>query len=134
VTASRIPPRSRALSGILRQNRPSRSFFFLFPSQQVFRYVIFWASRAVKFTETLTKHREAPMSNMSYCRFRNTLNDFADCAENIGDDLSEDEHRSRVRLIVHCARLLVDLDLVPKETIAEAKAEAETLPQYETTR
>lgn len=37
---------------------------------------------------------------MSYCRFHNTVQDLADCAENINDnDLSEDERRARIRLI-----------------------------------
>lgn len=39
------------------------------------------------------------MSNMSYCRFRNTVSDFSDCAENIDDELPEDEARARKQLI-----------------------------------
>lgn len=36
------------------------------------------------------------MSNMSYCRFRNTLNDLSDCANNFHeDDLSSDEHNAQ---------------------------------------
>lgn len=40
------------------------------------------------------------MSNMSYCRFQNTVQDFQDCLDNIyEDDLSKDERRARIRLI-----------------------------------
>lgn len=39
------------------------------------------------------------MSNMGYCRFRNTVTDLADCAENLNEELSEDEARARKRLI-----------------------------------
>lgn len=40
------------------------------------------------------------MSNMSYCRFRNTLSDLRDCANNFDeDDLSKEEHNAR-RLII----------------------------------
>lgn len=34
------------------------------------------------------------MSNMSYCRFRNTLHDFIDCLENLDDISSEEEKRA----------------------------------------
>lgn len=40
------------------------------------------------------------MANMSYCRFRNTLNDLADCQENFdADDLSAEEHNARRKMI-----------------------------------
>lgn len=40
------------------------------------------------------------MSNMSYCRFRNTLSDLRDCANNFYDDeLSPEEHNARRSLI-----------------------------------
>ena len=48
------------------------------------------------------------MSNMSYCRFRNTLADLRDCYDNMNDiDLSEesdgnDEIAARQRLIDLC--------------------------------
>jgi hypothetical protein len=39
------------------------------------------------------------MSNMSYCRFQNTVQDLSDCAEHFGDtDLSEDEEYARRRM------------------------------------
>lgn len=41
--------------------------------------------------------------NMSYCRFHNTLIDLRDCIEHIEDtDLSEEEHKNRVKLIELC--------------------------------
>jgi hypothetical protein len=39
------------------------------------------------------------MSNMSYCRFRNTLTDLVDCQEAILDELSLDEAAARKHLI-----------------------------------
>lgn len=40
------------------------------------------------------------MSNMSYCRWHNTLQDLEDCAEHIEDELSSDtEISARKRLI-----------------------------------
>jgi hypothetical protein len=49
------------------------------------------------------------MSNMSYCRFRNTLGDLGDCAEGLdmGDceDLCEEESRAKTRLIELCQRI-----------------------------
>ena len=51
------------------------------------------------------------MSNMSYCRFENTLPDLADCAdalENIGGDisqLSETEQKKAKRLIALCKEI-----------------------------
>jgi hypothetical protein len=46
------------------------------------------------------------MSNMSYCRFRNTLTDLEDCWENIADnDVSADEDEARDKLIKLCKRI-----------------------------
>lgn len=46
------------------------------------------------------------MSNMSYCRFRNTLGDLRECYDNMDDrDLSEDEARARKRLIALCQEI-----------------------------
>ena len=43
------------------------------------------------------------MSNMSYCRFENTLRDLQDCLEHINDDdMSADEIRARTTLIKTC--------------------------------
>jgi hypothetical protein len=50
------------------------------------------------------------MSNMSYCRFRNTLNDLRDCANNFDeDDLSDDEHNARRSMILEIVELLHDI-------------------------
>lgn len=43
------------------------------------------------------------MSNVSYCRFENTVPDFVDCTEHIEDELSETEDRYRKTLINGCA-------------------------------
>ena len=40
------------------------------------------------------------MSNLSYCRFRNTLPDLMDCARHFHDyDLSVEEHRARLQML-----------------------------------
>ena len=47
------------------------------------------------------------MSNMSYCRFQNTLSDLRDCEENLNDsDLSKEEHNARKRLIELCLSIV----------------------------
>lgn len=46
------------------------------------------------------------MSNMSYCRFRNTLPDLRDCFENMDEPINdEDEEKARVRLIKLCMKI-----------------------------
>jgi len=44
------------------------------------------------------------MSNMSYCKFRNTLDDLRDCLDYIGDPVTcdDEEERARKRLIKLC--------------------------------
>lgn len=47
------------------------------------------------------------MSNMSYCRFENTVRDLEDCAEHMFDDLfSDEEVMARTRLIELCDKIL----------------------------
>lgn len=47
------------------------------------------------------------MSNMSYCRFENTVSDLADCRDHINDDdLSGDEERARESLMDICRDIL----------------------------
>jgi hypothetical protein len=46
------------------------------------------------------------MSNMSYCRFENTLGDLEDCFDHIqDDDLSSTEERCRKALIELCKEI-----------------------------
>lgn len=46
------------------------------------------------------------MSNMSYCRFQNTLNDLHDCADFFEHkNLSADEHNARSQMI----RVMIDI-------------------------
>jgi hypothetical protein len=46
------------------------------------------------------------MSNMSYCRFQNTLQDLLDCQDHIDDDdLSPDEQKARNRLLEICIQI-----------------------------
>jgi len=56
------------------------------------------------------------VSNMSYCRFQNTLPDLADCYDNIGDEPeSEEEQRARVRLIRLCVKIAKDYAYVVED-------------------
>jgi hypothetical protein len=49
------------------------------------------------------------MSNMGYCRFRNTLGDLRDCEDHMGDeDLGEEEVAARRRMIETCADIAQD--------------------------
>lgn len=48
---------------------------------------------------------------MSYCRFRNTLNDLRDCANNFdADDLSVDEHNARRQMVQVMIDILHSID------------------------
>lgn len=50
------------------------------------------------------------MSNMSYCRFQNTLNDLRDCAGNLRDgDLSQEEASARRQLLELCMEMLEEV-------------------------
>lgn len=49
------------------------------------------------------------MSNMGYCRFRNTLEDLHDCNSHMDDELdSEDEVKARRKLIDLCQEIAND--------------------------
>jgi hypothetical protein len=57
------------------------------------------------------------MSNMSYCRFQNTVQDLQDCYDNMGsigeyeDDVSDNDRRelkSRERLIKLCVDIAIE--------------------------
>ena len=50
------------------------------------------------------------MSNMSYCRFQNTLNDLQDCQENLFDEVSEAEERARKKLIQICIEIAEEFE------------------------
>lgn len=51
------------------------------------------------------------MSNMSYCRFYNTLGDLRDCQDHLDDDEGEmnlEERLARLRLIKRCVEIARD--------------------------
>lgn len=48
------------------------------------------------------------MSNMSYCRFRNTLNDLRECSDNFDEAESEEEQKARERLLKLCRKMVSD--------------------------
>lgn len=50
------------------------------------------------------------MSNMSYCRFTNTLEDLSDCADAVYDPCSAEEHGARVRLLRLAHRMASNFD------------------------
>lgn len=51
------------------------------------------------------------MSNMSYCRFENTVADLRDCFEHISDDdLSEREEAARDDLIEICKNIVEETE------------------------
>jgi hypothetical protein len=50
------------------------------------------------------------MSNMSYCRFRNTLEDLRDCFENLFDECGPEEDLARNKLILLCANIVSNWD------------------------
>ena len=51
------------------------------------------------------------MSNMSYCRFQNTLSELADCAEAVEarDELSREESRARRYLFELMANMMEEI-------------------------
>lgn len=56
--------------------------------------------------------------NMSYCRFRNTLTDLRDCAQNIEEPLTDrDENEARKKLVQVCRDIVesADNECVPEE-------------------
>jgi len=65
----------------------------------------------------MSNTKENPMSNMSYCKFRNTLADLKDCAESLHDTLDGDEARARVALVVLCRRITEELEGVALATL-----------------
>lgn len=46
------------------------------------------------------------MSNMSYCRFRNTLADLKDCLEHLEDTLTDEESDAREELVYVCKQIV----------------------------
>ena len=49
------------------------------------------------------------MSNMSYCRFENTLRDLEDCVDHMDDTLaSPTEHEARRMLVALCAEIAAE--------------------------
>jgi len=51
------------------------------------------------------------MSNMSYCRFRNTVNDLWDCKDALLDEISDDDERlARKRLVKVCREIVEEWD------------------------
>lgn len=62
------------------------------------------------------------MSNMSYCRFNNTLNDLHDCQDALGsgDSLSAEERAKAVRLINVCRNIASEYEGESDEDILKS--------------
>ena len=51
------------------------------------------------------------MSNMSYCRFRNTLIDLRDCKNHVDEPLdNKDEWKARQELVKVCKKMVEDYE------------------------
>ena len=53
------------------------------------------------------------MSNMSYCRFQNTIGDMQDCIDNLDEHIREDdrrEYRARIKFIEMCKQVAEDYE------------------------
>jgi len=46
---------------------------------------------------------------MSYCRFRNTVEDLEDCIDALHAEVSGEEHRARIKVIDLCLRAIEEL-------------------------
>ncbi len=73
------------------------------------------------------------MTNMGYCRFRNTLGDLRDCHDHLRDHLisgiSDGEHVARAQLVELCRKILEDCGLT---ITGEAEITEEVSDQAET--
>jgi hypothetical protein len=80
---------------------------------------------------------ETTMSNMSYCRFNNTLSDLRDCEDHMLDCLSKErggdaydsEHSKRRQLIECCIRIAQEYGV--KDDDGVLTGEVEDMTQYE---
>jgi len=73
------------------------------------------------------------MSNMSYCRFQNTLNDLRDCENSFDDINSIEELVAAKRLLQTCQRIVdsIDMgDLIMQEELYREEAEDKG-PEYD---
>lgn len=48
------------------------------------------------------------MSNMSYCRFENTLDDLRDCYDNWEEETNEREERKKKKMMELCRQIVDD--------------------------
>ena len=65
------------------------------------------------------------MTNMSYCRWENTLNDLRDCAEHVNDPLDGSEARARASLLETAADMLEEVGVtIDRRELDEALSNA----------
>lgn len=66
------------------------------------------------------------MSNMSYCRNRNTVQDLQDCADHITEPVSSDaEKQARMRLIALCREIVAAADNDPELELSGNPSDAD---------
>jgi hypothetical protein len=68
------------------------------------------------------------MANMSYCRFRNTLNDLRDCESNFDDISSIEELVAAKRLLQACQRIVDSIDM--EDLIMQEELYYDKGPEY----
>lgn len=65
------------------------------------------------------------MTNMSYCRWENTLNDLRDCAEHVNDPLDGSEARAMASLLELAADMLEEVGVtIDRRELDEALSNA----------
>lgn len=68
-----------------------------------------WFLDLFMYTDSTINYLSLPpstMSNMSYCRFQNTLNDLRDCSDNFTCIDSKAEFRAMVKLLQLCTAIV----------------------------
>jgi hypothetical protein len=74
------------------------------------------------------------MSNMSYCRFENTLGDLAECAYHITDDLgSESEFDARIELVEVCREIIKEWESFDMDNVEFEKEKDEDMEEEDDT-
>ena len=77
------------------------------------------------------------MSNMSYCRFQNTVKDLRDCEENIHEFLAETkewdggERKARRDLIEICVRIAEEYGAKDEDGLLTGEAQDESEYEYD---
>ena len=52
------------------------------------------------------------MANMSYCKFRNTVQILQDCYDNLDDDVDKEEEKAKKRLVKLCKKIAESKEMI----------------------